>query len=507
MKRSYIVLFVLIVLSSCSKDLGNYNYTEINTYEVTGINTGAGISRNYDVLMGQTLKISPVIEDKWGDKNADLSYYWIVENDTISKEKNLEFKIDLPIKVYQGKFVLVDNKTEMNYITVFALNVTSPFGRGYFFLAEDQEHNTILSFKAVPDEANQIVNTDNMGGIKFGKYPKNMAGVKAYRSGPQDYSWRVFLVSGEGEYPVLYADLTAYAPIKYFTKDAFMGTWGNEFQFNPSHVALRSQGVTYFINNGRVAFFDNSNLYRPSQLFDNTPDYKLDDILIGDMNRFNGARSLIGFDLISSRFKVITRYSKSDPEKGIVYNASLLDRMVDVPAPEGATAGHKVLGAASFYVPATGYLTSKVITVKGNSLNLITLDIPYSKGTPFLPSFNMLNSQSVPGVDANSKMTVFEDMGGYAYVSAGNKIVRANFVDGNFTEFLSVPSELGEITGLKYQTNSVNSTTPRLFVTTYDKNAAAENKGSILVYDVNTRTVIHKFKYVTGKVVDIFLAE
>ncbi len=507
MRINYILIFILLVISSCSKDLGNYNYKEINTYSVSGINTGAGISRNYDVLLGQTLKISPVIEDKFKENNPDLSYYWIVEKDTISRDRDLNYSINLPIKVYQGKFVLTDNKTGMNYITVFALNVTSPFGRGYFFLAEDDEHNTILSFKAVPDDSKNIVSTDNMDGIKFGKYPKNMAGVKAFRSGPQDYSWRVFLVSGEGEYPVLFADLTAYKPIKYFTRDAFMGTWGSEFQFSPSHVSLKSQGVTYFINNGRIAFFDNSNLYRPSLLFDNTPDYKLDDLLIGDVNRFNGARSLIGFDLLSSRFKVVTRYSQSNPDKGIVYNNNLLDRMVDIPAPQGVTDGHKVLGSASFYIPATGYLTSKVITVKGSNLSLISFDIPYSAGTPFLPVFSLLNTQHVPGVNENSKMTVFENMGGYAYVSAGSKIFRSNFVDGNFTEFLNIPSELGEITGIKYQSSSVNSTLPRLFVTTFNRNAQSKNKGSILVYDVNTQAVIHQFTNVTGKVVDIFLAE
>lgn len=507
MRRNYIFVFILFVMASCSKDLGNYEYKGINTYTVTGINTGPGIERNYDVLMGQTLKITPQIEDKFKDNSPDLSYYWILEKDTISKERNLDYIIDIPIKVYQGKFVLVDNKTGMNYITVFALNVTSPFGRGYFFLAEDEKHNTILSFKAVGDDSKDIVTTDNMRGIPFGKYPKNMAGVKAYRSGPQDYSWRVFLVSGEGQYPVLFADLTSYSPIKYFTKESFMGTWGNEFQFKPSHVSLKSAGVTYFINNGRVALFDNSNMYRPSQLFDGTPDYKLDDMLIGDINRFNGARSLIGFDLISSRFKVVTRYPQSDPVKGIVYNSNILDRMVDIPAPEGITDGHKVLGSASFYIPATGYLTSKVVTVKGSNLNLISFDVPYSAGTPFLPAMRILNTQNVPGVTADSKMTVFENMGGYAYVSAGNKIMRSNFVDGTFVEFVSVPSEFGEITALKYQINSVNSATPRLFISTYDKNSTSENKGSILIYDVDTRTVIHQFKHVTGKVIDIFLAE
>lgn len=507
MSKNYLFIFLLFVMCSCSKDLGNYDYKEINTYTVTGINTGAGIERNYNVLMGEMLKITPEIEDKFQDSSPDLSYYWILENDTISEERNLEYLIDMPIKVYHGKYVLVDNKTGMNYTTVFALNVTSPFGRGYFFLAEDEEHRTILSFKAVGDNVENIVTTDNMGGIPFGKYPKNMAGVKAYRSGPQDYSWRVFLVSGEGQYPVLFADLTSYSPIKYFTRDAFMGTWGNEYVFNPSHVALKSQGVTYFINDGHVAFFDNSNLYRPSQLFDGTPDYQLDDVLIGDVNRFNGARSLIGFDLISSRFKVITRYNQSDPEKGIVYNSNILDRMEDIPAPEGITDGHKVLGSASFYVAATGYLTSKVVTVKGSELNLISFDVPYSAGSPFLPQLDLLHTQQVEGVNANSKMTVFENMGGYAYVSAGNKIVRANFVDGNFMEFITIPSDLGTITSLKYQVNSINSATPRLFISTYDKNATGDNKGSILVYDVDTRTLIHQFKHVTGKVVDIFLAE
>lgn len=325
MRRNYIyIVLVLFVFGSCSKDLGNYVYTEINTYTVSGINTGTGISRNYDVLMGQTLTISPILESKFEDANPDLSYYWIVEGDTVSKERDLDYFIELPIKIHQSKFVLVDNKTKMQYTTVFALNVTSPFGRGYFFLAEDEEHNTILSFKAVQDSVKTIVNTDNLDDRKFGKYPQNMAGVKRFKSGPNDYRWEVFILSKEGQYPGLFADLTSYSPLRYFTKDAFMGTSGTEFEFNPTHVALRSTNVTYFINKGRIAFFDGSNLYRPSQLFDNS---------------------------------------------------------------------------------------------------------------------------------------------------------------------------------------SVNSSTPRLFVAMYDEASSQPNKGSILVYDVNTKTIIHQFEHVTGKIVDIFLGE
>lgn len=505
MKNFYLLLIIVFSLISCSKDLGSYDYSEVNTYEISGINTGTGISRNYNVVMGQKVTIEPVIESSMEGVSDNLSYLWIVEKDTVSKERDFNYEVTLPIGLYQSQFVLIDNNTGLSYGVGFALNVTSPFGRGYFFLNQDEENNTVLSFKGVSDEDTVVVSSYEIDGVSFGKFPKTMSGVKKYKSGPNDYSWQVYIVSEEGEYPVIFADLTSYSALKFFNKNSYMGTWGSEYEFNPTHVDLRSSGRTYFISNGKVSFFDDYNLYRHSLLFDNTPDYELEDILIGDINRFSGIRSLIGFDKMSSKFKVISSYPESDPEKGIVYNNSLLDRVLEVESPEGLFDNHKVAGAYSSYISSTGLLNSKVFTISENTIHLSEFNTEFE--APYVPMLNYLGSETIQGLTEDSPLAIFEDTFGDAYVATGTKVHKSSMTSLGFGEYLEIDAGYGEITALKYQTTSSNSEQPRLFIATYDANSSHELKGSILIYDVNTKKAIHEFKNVTNKVVDIFLGE
>lgn len=505
MKPLYTLIAVLLVITSCSKDMGNYDYTEVNTYEISEIRTGSGISRNYDAVLGQLLKIEPVIESADSTVKDNLSYWWIIEKDTVSTERNLNYEVNLPIGVHQSQFVMMDNHTGLTYKVGFAVNVTSPFGRGYFFLNEDEEHNTVLGFKGVSDEDTVFVNTYEIDGVRFGKYPMTMNGVKKYKTGPNDYSWQVYLVSKEGEFPVIFADLTSYSPLKFFDQSAYMGVWGSEYEFKPTHVDLRSSGVTYFISNGRISFFDDFNLYRHSLLFDNTPDYELEDIIIGDINRLSGIRSLIGFDKISSKFKIISPYPESNPDKGIVYNNSLLDRVLDIESEDGLFDGHKIAGAYSAYIGSTGLLNSKVFSIKGNTIHLSEFNSRYE--APYVPELNYLGSETIEGLNEESSITIFEDVAGDAYVAAGNKVFKSSITTIGFGEFLNIDDSFGVITALKYQATSINSNQPRLFIATYDENSSEELKGSILIYDVNTKKVIHEFKNVTNKVVEIFLGE
>ena len=507
MKRHIIkyILFATIGLASCSKDIGNYDYSEVNTYTISDIKTGAGVGRNYDVVLGQSLSIKPTIVSADSTLKDNLSYLWIVEKDTISKEKDLNYRVDLPIGLHQGQFVLLDNNTGLKKHVGFAINVTSPFGRGYFFLNEDEEGNTFLGFKAVSDTNNHVANTDNIKENKFGRYPKKLAGVKKYKSGPTDYRWEVYVLSKEGKNPVVLADLTSYSPLRFFEKDGYMGNWGVEYEFNPTYVDIRSASNTYFISNGKVAFYDDYNLYRHGLLFDNTPDYKLDDALIGDINRFSGFKSLIGFDLLTSKFKVITYYPASDPSKGIVFNNKIFDRVLDVETPEGLYDGHRVAGSYSAYLSTTRELNSRVFTVKQNTITLSNLSAAAT--SPYIPTLLTSKTQTINGIKIGSPLTIFENNAGDAYLAVQNKVYKSSIIDMDFAEYLTVDSSLGEITALKYQINSTNSPEPRLFVCTYNANSSHKLKGSILVYDVNSKKIIHRLENVTNKVVDVFLGE
>lgn len=144
-KGSTLLIIGLALLSglfgSCSKDLGNYNYSEISELAISNL------EQQYAVLTGvDTLILSPIVGgDLAGSSEADLEYRWTLRMqgtsraaDTIGTSAQLKFPVGVEKGQYLLEFRVRDRSTGIVFSKRANLAVSTPFTRGILILGETQ---------------------------------------------------------------------------------------------------------------------------------------------------------------------------------------------------------------------------------------------------------------------------------------------------------------------------------------------------------------------------------
>jgi hypothetical protein len=139
-----IVFLFSITFTSCVEDTGNYNYKEINTISISGIN---GLDNPYRVGLGDSLIITPALTFLLGEDKDTCKYEWHLlkkaapyESDgLISSERNLEI-IAGGLIPSAGEYLLMycvtNLSTGLRYDHVFKILVEDRMLNGYIMLCE-----------------------------------------------------------------------------------------------------------------------------------------------------------------------------------------------------------------------------------------------------------------------------------------------------------------------------------------------------------------------------------
>ena len=125
---------VLATLSGCFSDEGNYDYDAPLVISVEGIENSYAVSPT-----GDRLTISPVITP------ADRTYdcFWTVTSasatwgdkvDTISRQQNLDYPVNLDMGNYKLRFNAKDRQTGVFSYTEYDLSVTTDMAAGWWLL-------------------------------------------------------------------------------------------------------------------------------------------------------------------------------------------------------------------------------------------------------------------------------------------------------------------------------------------------------------------------------------
>lgn len=137
-----LVALVIGISFSCSKDLGNYDYHDINEVDVNFDST------SYSLMQGMPIKIVPKISftmDESGD-TANYSYRWqahrIVSNKdeftTVGTERNLEAPyLALSPDDYTLFYKVTDKNTGVTWTSECALKVRTSIYEGWLALCDD----------------------------------------------------------------------------------------------------------------------------------------------------------------------------------------------------------------------------------------------------------------------------------------------------------------------------------------------------------------------------------
>lgn len=140
---------VSLMFSSCFKDKGNYDYTEVNEIEISGI------EENYTRVsfVGAILDITPDIKTEY----KDLEYEWSIwdrnkvenswgnekiEAEVIGTERNLAYEVNLTPSRYKLAYKVTSKSNGYSAIATADLEINSELSRGFYILKETPEGNT-----------------------------------------------------------------------------------------------------------------------------------------------------------------------------------------------------------------------------------------------------------------------------------------------------------------------------------------------------------------------------
>lgn len=135
---------VLITITSCLKDKGNYDYVPINQVQVAGIKT----SEAYEAFAYiDSLNIVPTIVGEGLEEPGRYEYVWKfmrnVDNTAdsidhvVSRERNLKMLVTFEAGEYRGFYTVTDTREGTSWGTEFSLRVRSLTAEGFMVLSDD----------------------------------------------------------------------------------------------------------------------------------------------------------------------------------------------------------------------------------------------------------------------------------------------------------------------------------------------------------------------------------
>lgn len=269
-KIVYLILSVisLIGVASCSDDNGDFNYKDIGDIKIEGIEDSyrvltsvKGISESIE---GDILEISPKIESRY--KDSELEYYWYLidpmkegvygesekyEGELISRDKNLSYKVDIPLKDYIIVFKVVSKTDGYANNKMIDLTVASKFSTGYYILKENSEGNTSLDLFSWNEKlGNEVFSRDvlDFQGVAINGAPRSLGVIygQAYRAGDEQFSTNTLCITSESN-DMKFIDLKDMSIIKDLS-NAFYYAIDEDFE---PYITIRGYAdIVNFSNKG-----------------------------------------------------------------------------------------------------------------------------------------------------------------------------------------------------------------------------------------------------------------
>lgn len=463
MIRCNLIGMGVLLLSACSEDKGNYDYTPIDELSITL----SSFSSN--VVSGGNLKITPTIEHSMEDAAENLSYVWEVDGQQVSTERNLD--VMLPAMSFGEKecaFIVTDNTTGMKFIENFTITVVGKLNVGYYFMTEDEQQNTVMAFLSTASEENpnpEIVQTQACGDLSLGSRPHELNAFFSNNALAGYMKWSFILLSDGDENRCIATEGSTFLPLTLISEDNYVDAEAG-YEFNPEFCSADLTGNLFFISNGQFISYSKGLLYRPAR---HEKEYYWSYPLPSN----NGLAFYWVFDKLSHKYYAIKSIT-NNPELGIVGDANAYDEVVPVvDSPD--LSGQQILGTFSIVRQASFVCTANQegIRIHEFSNDDTMLSFKYD-GATFLP---------VSGADADTKVLLVKNLDWFFFI--GNQVYTSPKDMPVLSDFMTIPAEYGKVVAV-----SASGRQSRLVVATYDENASSEFKGSILLIDIETKKII-----------------
>jgi len=467
--------------SACNKDLGNYNYHDINELQIQGI------SENYEVRSNiDTLRIKPFIEATMDESDPSrYEYTWIIRpelsltNETISREKELEYPIFLDPISYELFYRVRDKETGVTWMANSKLTVRTAYSRGLLIMGEDEQgfaEAEMLSM--IPDTIHMKKLLSNSG------LPPLREPISLMHTGGSEVLMKIWAMTKTRSY--------------YLSRSSMEGTTNNNFGgllyssedippegLHPIVVApqiinetgtIGSSLYRAFVTLGGDVFtgapliLGADNYNNPINRVAMDPKVRIPaaPYLLYPINRMN---SLMWYDLKNNRFLNITDFLGS---------SSVVLADTDLTFPWNQPAGRTLLYAENTRNTDGGSIDGNSFAIMKDSDNTHHVYKFYANGTN--PAKRAAYVVSAMATDFDkADFYAFSSNRSVIFYSIANKLYAYDYNPG-FEKIYTFP-EIGndEITMLKFDTQ-IDPLTNSLYIATYN----TQNKGTLRRYIVGT---------------------
>lgn len=172
-----------LLLSSCYKDLGNYDYHEINKVLFDGFPT----EKQYKFKGVDSLKVYPKISGTLYDDLDRYDFKWeaVVKQGTTAEGKttypldsntvNLEYFVQLPEQEYSVYLKVKDRETNVTYRQAFDMRVSTALDEGWMILSEQNEGSRLDMISLSGEDEMVVRDIWNGSPLSTWKGPKYLA--------------------------------------------------------------------------------------------------------------------------------------------------------------------------------------------------------------------------------------------------------------------------------------------------------------------------------------------
>ena len=469
MKKIYGILILAVLFSCCSRDRGNYDYTAVNTLAIEGI------PDDTVALHGELLKLTPVFERSLDSVEAGLVYSWTLAGQEIATTRNLEYVIPngLDVKKYDCCYTVTDTENGMKYFKEFNISVTSPFSWGYYFLCEEPDGSTVLSYFSTKEGTTECLHTTSVGDVAFGKKPKALLDEFGHISSLNDYFYTMYIITEEGENPVIVTNNGSFMPTALINNSCLMF---DEESFQPEEGLIMMTGDICFVSNGKLHTYNSGLLYRAGK---HDKEYYWSHMA-------SVYTYIYVYDELSHKFYIL-KNQINDPAAGLISDPYAYDRVVEIegqPSYEGQTI---------IYQTVTQEQKMYMAMAQEGHINLITLayidNQEETENEPARFEYGYVEGEvdlPLSEADENAKGVLVAENDWYFV--AGNKVYTSPLLLPELKEFVTLPGGIGEVTAI-----AVSSKETSLIIATYDEGSTEEYKGSFVLLDLASKEMtVHK---------------
>lgn len=217
MKKYFIytvyIIFLQLCLYSCSKDLGNYDYQDIN--ELTEI---GGIEASYNALTGQPIQIIPELKFTKDPTVTEDNYLyeWLSLDDAISIEvgrrrlistsRNLDTILNLPASNYTFYYRVTEKSTGIQWRKSFKVHITTDIRNGWLVLNDINGTARLDMLNYLEDESNfyhyNDILSSTASGIELKSKPVSVAYVYNRDLFTSAFTDRIYVSTDSGTHSI-----------------------------------------------------------------------------------------------------------------------------------------------------------------------------------------------------------------------------------------------------------------------------------------------------------------